>query len=214
MKGLIRRRLAPFALVFAMMGLAGASSALAQSESALVVLSVPPHPAVSRDYFRRVDLNTGQFIGRPVLYEVQTIASLDFTVPRNQINADHRDRPVALARRVMPPGDYVWLSSFRTIGNWARGAQREICHFEGAPVFRVSPGSTTIIRVDRLAFHEVSSSMVELRTDTAVTDDQVLEEFQLARTQRPELSVEAQIAVPVAFISWDAQGSRPDTIDG
>lgn len=191
------------ALCVAVAGLIAGPGAQAQSERTTVILSVPAYFSTNRDYFRRVDLSTGQFIGQPVLYEVNTFTSLDLSAARTQINGDNRERVVALARKAFPPGDYVWISSYRTIGMFAHGAQTEVCHFQRSPVFRFEPGATTIIRTDHIAFHELTADTVELRTDTSVTDEQVMEEYQRTRGHRTELSAEASFATPVSFISWD-----------
>lgn len=184
-------------------GVIAAPEAHAQSERTTVILSVPAYFSTNRDYFRRVDLATGQFVGRPVLYEVNTFTSLDFSAARTQINGDNRERLVALARKQFPPGDYVWVSSYRTIGMYAHGAQTEVCHFQRSPVFRFEPGATPIVRTDHIAFHELTPDTVEFRSNTSITDEQVMGEYQRTRARRPELSADAAFAEPVAFIAWD-----------
>ncbi|MES1200909.1 MAG: hypothetical protein ABUS57_05620 [Pseudomonadota bacterium] len=143
-------------------------------------------------------------MGPPVILSVDVFAGLEtlFELNHNQINAG-ANRRVALGARPLPPGDYAWVETTRTIGDGNYGATGNLCLHRGAPVFSVGAGSISIVRLDTIVMRSVGRGQAAIESvPSPFSDDDVLQEFESARTNYPNIAGTASVQQPVAYIRW------------
>jgi hypothetical protein len=172
---------------------------------ALLVEATSLDRSVNGDVFRRVDLSTGRFVGDPVVLQIDAFAGLESLTltARTQINSNLPARRVNLGIHRLPPGNYAWVETDRSIGNANYGASSAVCFHDLAPVFSIAAGEIAIIRADAIIMASIARGYAGIRQQpSGLTDDDVLHEFALARPSYPNIAGAAVVKHPVAYIHW------------
>jgi hypothetical protein len=170
---------------------------------ATLILAAPSDYAFYTHVFRRVDLAKREFIGDPLLIEIDNVRTFQALIGAgayNQINSDvgALKRPAALAVQQLPAGDYVRVEAVMMVGYGAGDVTTTFCMWSGAPVYEIRGGETSIVRVD-----DVSPKWKRpADQQTLPAGQQILDEYQRARTAYPGLHAEAAIVRPKAIAQW------------
>ncbi|HEY3813494.1 MAG TPA: hypothetical protein VGL66_09730 [Caulobacteraceae bacterium] len=163
------------------------------------------------DYFRRVDLATGEFVGPALAFAAKKTTEL---------NLDAEDtRPVRLVSRSLPPGDYAWVEADRVV-LWRRVKffSGTVCMDRHALVFSIQPDRINVIRADSLWIDaDDSRKQAEWRHVPEASDSSVLAEVERVRATHPALVGAATVVQPKTIISWTKKsallrpcGAEPD----
>lgn len=175
----------------------------ALSPKALLVTSGQPAGKGETTELRRVDLGKGEF--RP-----EVILIVNAGLGGHQINGDTRSG-IWLSLQPVEHGDYALVST-STAAATDKGVTappRPRCLHERVPVFTLSAGKISIVRVEPYRSGDPGN---DPNAAPIASDADVLKEFAAVRTRYPDISGEATIARPVAVISY--ADKQPDPFDG
>lgn len=166
---------------------------------ALMIMAAPADSSNYVHIFRRVDRETGQFVGNAIQFHLYNGGLYD--APPNQLNLDSQHRPVALAYKRFPPGDYALVEVFQAMPSEHPayyGPTRRGCLNNASPIFSIRPGVISVVRTD------------VIYPTPAPNDSAVMAELQRARNNYPGIQGEAVLVEPAAWAQWPER--RPSVL--
>lgn len=169
------------------------------SPMALLVISAPPASRVETVEFRRVDLLRNEF--RPEMFTIQNAGMIG-----NQMNGD-TSSGIWLSLQEVPHGDYALVSISTATTGAVSSVLQHHCLRTGAPVFSTYAGKISIVRTEPFRPNDGGKSP---NTTKVASDDDVLKEFESARTRYPAITGKAAIADVKTIVTYAYE--RPDVI--
>lgn len=163
-----------------------------QAETGLAIVVTAPTDAASTTIFRRVDLATNTF-----LKDIETVATGG--IGKSNRIADYKAVGAALTAQEFAPGDYALVELTQpTFSGYATG-MATLCLGAPvqAPVFRIEPGTISVLRIDTF-----SSALSRGALSSAKGDEEIRRAASDALKGYPGVSGEAELGEPVATISW------------
>jgi hypothetical protein len=157
-------------------------------ETALLVTASPPTTLATIIEFRRVDLESRTF-------QSEIISIENAAINGTQINPKSA---IWISLKSAKPGDYAIVSLTTNTLNGFGPGQAWGCLYSGAPVYRISRGKISIVPVKELWVGAPSGIGGENPTSAAILDV-----FEIARQDYPNISGPAMTVEPVALIHWN-----------
>ncbi len=205
-------------LVFALC-LASPASALRRdaafgsgSENAFVVVGLFDGEWATTHFLRRVDLESGRFVGRPVVFRNHVGAG---------INEENRTRRAVLLAQEVQPGHYARVSiqahmTTLVTPYGSSGYSLSYCFAENAPVYEARAGEIAVFPLDHVVIQGAGRTATIVRMQRGVARTMMMEEFEFARREYPRIEGEAVFVEPTRAARWNQTGddcAEPDRID-
>jgi hypothetical protein len=168
---------------------------------ALLLIAQPMTAWDTTHSFRRVNLETGEFLGDAISVSAGLLGGA------SHLNTDDPRRRVMLAFREVEPGDYARVGLSGGTGNMFVSGSVIYCFDDdgGAPVFTLRPGEISIIVVDDITIHGGAYDVRVSHDAPTVPDPVALEDFARARERYPAIAGDAVVAAPRAAIHWPGE---------